>query len=61
MKRVKAQWAAGSFLDRFDRAATVLGYTNIPLAWGIAGVEWESPDDMDQFIQSLITTRPGVE
>lgn len=61
MRRVQAEWSPGSFLDNFNRAATVLGYANLPLAWGVAGVDWDSPDDMDIFLQSLVTSRPGVE
>ena len=61
MKRVKTEWRPGSFLDKFDRAATVLGYANLPVAWGVANVDWKSPDDMDNFLQAITTSRPGVE
>jgi hypothetical protein len=61
MMRVKTEWKPNSFLDKFNRAATVLGYSNLPLAWGVANVDWKSPNDMDDFLQSITTSRPGIE
>jgi hypothetical protein len=61
MMRVKTEWKPGSFLDKFNRAATVLGYSNLPLAWGVANVNWQSQNDMENFLQSITTTTPGTE
>lgn len=57
MKR-KPEWVEGSFLDNFNEAATRLGYQYLPLAWGLASVNWESTKDRNEFLDSLI--RPEI-
>jgi hypothetical protein len=50
----KPEWVEGSFLDNFNQAATMLGYQYIPLAWGLASVNWESTKDRDSFLENLV-------
>lgn len=50
----KATWVAGSFLDNFDAAALRLGYDSLPVAWGLAMVNWPSNEDRDAFLDALI-------
>jgi hypothetical protein len=54
----KPEWLEGSFVDNFNQAATVLGYQYLPLAWGLASVNWESTKDRDDFLYSLV--RPEI-
>lgn len=61
MRQVRTEWKPGSFLDKFNRAAMMLGYANLPIAWGVASVPWESMNEMDTFLEALVSSRPGVE
>jgi hypothetical protein len=46
-------WQDGSFLDNFAAAADALGHENLGAAWGLAGIQWESRDDREQFLNAL--------
>lgn len=50
-KRVK--WQEGSFLDNLDKISLKLGYGNLPIAWGLAHVDWRSTQERDAFIDAL--------
>lgn len=54
MKKTPVTWADGSQLDYFNTAANVIGYSNLPLAWGLSLVNWNSKDDLVQFVESLV-------
>lgn len=54
MKKPKVQWAEGSQLDYFNTAANVIGYSNLPLAWGLSLVDWQSKNDLVQFVETLV-------
>lgn len=56
----KIGWREGSFLDYFNEASAKLGYDNIPVAWGIAQVNWKSKEDFSSFINSLIAQEGGL-
>jgi hypothetical protein len=49
-------WVPGSFLDNLDAAALRLGYQHLPIAWGLAKVDWPSTSERDAFLDAL--TRP---
>lgn len=46
-------WVTGSFLDNFDKAVIKLGYSQIPLAYGLARVPWRSIEQRDNFLDAL--------
>jgi hypothetical protein len=54
MKKPNVQWLENSQLDYFNTAANVLGYSNIPLAWGLSLVSWKSKDDLNTFLDHLV-------
>jgi hypothetical protein len=49
----KPEWVRGSFLDNLDAAALRLGYQYLPIAWGLASVNWPSPKQRDDFLDLL--------
>lgn len=49
----KPQWTPGSFVDNLNSAALRLGYQYLPLAWGLASVNWPSTKDRDDFLDLL--------
>lgn len=53
-------WREGSFLDYFNAASTKLGYDNIPVAWGIAQVNWKSKEEFSSFVDSLVNPEGGL-
>lgn len=53
------QWSEGSFLDNLDKAAIAVGYSNLPIAWGLASVQWKSTRERDEFLDAL--TRIGQQ
>lgn len=55
----KIEWRETSFLNYFNDAATKLGYDNIPVAWGIAQVNWKSKEDYLAFVDSLVRSEVG--
>lgn len=55
------QWKPLTFLDNFNAAATKMGYTNLPIAWGLANVRWNSVEERDGFIDSLTKAKLGSE
>jgi hypothetical protein len=61
MRQVRTKWTPGSFLDKFNRASMILGYSNLPIAWGIASVPWDTMNDMDKFLGSLVSTKASAE
>ena len=57
----KPRWVEGSFLDNFNQAATKLGYKYLPIAWGLASVNWPSTKDRDEFLDALVRPEIGNE
>jgi hypothetical protein len=51
--RKQPEWVRGSFLDNLDAAALRLGYQYLPLAWGLASVNWPSTQERDDFLDLL--------
>ena len=47
------KWQEGSFLDNFSVAASALGHEQADVAWGLAGIPWQSKDDRDSFLNAL--------
>lgn len=60
MKVSKPKWQELSFLDNLNTAAMYLGYANLPLAWGLAKVNWNNTQERDEFFQALVRL-PGGE
>lgn len=60
MKVSRPQWQELSFLDNLNSAATYLGYANLPLAWGLAKVNWRTKEERDGFFSALVDL-PGGE
>jgi hypothetical protein len=54
MAKNPPEWRPDSFLDYFNEAATRLGYENLPIAWGIAGTNWKSKEELTFFLDSLV-------
>jgi hypothetical protein len=54
MAKNSPEWRSDSFLDYFNEAATRLGYENLPIAWGIAGTNWKSKEELTFFLDSLV-------
>lgn len=57
----KPQWKPLTFLDNFNAAATKMGYTNLPMAWGLANVRWNSVEERDSFIDALTKVKLDVQ
>lgn len=51
------KWRAGSFFDNFNAAADAVGFDNVDVAWGLARVNWPSPEARDEFLAAL-TAKP---
>ena len=51
--RKQPEWVRGSFLDNLNTAALRLGYQYLPLAWGLASVNWPSVEKRDDFLDLL--------
>lgn len=60
MKKPVMAWQELSFLDNLDAGARVLGYNNLPLAWGLAKVQWRSIEERDGFLNELTRTEGGL-
>lgn len=60
MKVSKPKWQELSFLDNLDSAAMYLGYANLPLAWGLAKVNWRTKEERNDFFATLVRI-PGGE
>lgn len=54
-----AQWKPGSVLDNFHAAALVVGFDNLPLAWGLAKVQWQSIEARDEALRALTGLNEG--
>jgi hypothetical protein len=52
------QWMENTFFDHLDRFSNSLGYDNFGIAFSLAMVPWESPDDRDTFIRSITGVDP---
>jgi len=61
MRGKKPQWKSLTFLDNFNAAATKMGYTNLPMAWGLASVRWKTVEDREAFLDALINVKMGSE
>jgi len=57
----RPQWQPLTFLDNFNAAATKMGYSNLPMAWGLASVRWNSVEDRDSFLDALTRVKLGIE
>lgn len=44
----------GSFYDNVDAAARVLGVSEPGIVWALAQVSWDSIQDRDNFLNSLV-------
>jgi hypothetical protein len=53
------KWKTGGFLDNFDAAAKHLGYDHIPLAFGLAKVDWPDPTVRDEFLRAITRITEG--
>jgi hypothetical protein len=60
LKVSRPKWQELSFLDNLNSAALYLGYANLPLAWGLAKVNWRSVDEREDFLKTLVDI-PGGE
>jgi hypothetical protein len=49
----KIKWQEGSFLDNLDKISLKLGYGNLPIAWGLSHVNWQSTGERDAFIDAI--------
>lgn len=50
---MEAQWRAGSYLDNFNTGVQYLGFDHIPLALGLAKVNWPDTDTRDAFLRAI--------
>ena len=57
MKKPQVQWLEGSQLDYFNTAANKVGYDNLPLAWGLSLVSWQSKDQLNEFLDAFVYKR----
>lgn len=51
------KWEPGSFLDNFNAAVEHLGYDHIPVAYGLARVNWPDITTRDLFYKMLTLKR----
>lgn len=47
------KWKPGGVLDNFHAAAMYVGFDHLPLAWGLARVDWPDTDTRDAFLKAL--------
>lgn len=50
-----------SFTDRLDAAVSALGVELAPLAFDLARIPWEEPNDFENFINLLTNNKAGAE
>lgn len=55
------RWVPGSFVDNLNAAAIKVGYRNLPLAFGLARVPWQSTKDRDAFLDAITNIEAEVE
>lgn len=60
MPKGKVRWETGGVLDNFHAAANALGYEHLPLAWGLAKVNWPSIEDRDAALRALVGMNEGA-
>jgi hypothetical protein len=53
------RWQKGSVLDNFHAAAMVLGFDHLPVAYGLARVDWPDTDTRDAFLKALTNIGNG--
>jgi hypothetical protein len=56
-----AGWQKGSVLDNFHQAALVLGFDNLPIAWGLAKVNFPSVEERDKVLRALTGLNEGKQ
>lgn len=56
MSEHKNPWITNGFYSNFNIAVNRLGYENAPIAFGLAMSDWESENDLVDFL-SAITKR----
>jgi hypothetical protein len=59
MNKPNVQWLENTQLDYFNTAANILGYRNLPLAWGLSLVSWKSKDDLNSFLNAFAYGQSG--
>jgi hypothetical protein len=59
MAEKTVKWLRGGFLDNFDAAAKHLGYEHIPLAYGLARVNWPNTQTRDEVLRALTRLSDG--
>lgn len=52
-------WAKGSLFDNINAAAEAVGIDNPGIVFGLAQVNWPSPDDRDAFLKALTMRQKG--
>jgi hypothetical protein len=55
---VGVSWAKGTIYDNIDVIANSLGYENASIVMQLAMVPWDSPEERDAFIASVIDSAP---
>lgn len=53
------RWQPGGFLDNFNTAALHLGYDHLPLAYGLARVNWKDTQTRDSVLRALTRITEG--
>ena len=46
-------WKSNGFLSNFNISVNRLGYQHAPIAYGLAMSDWESEDDLVNFLYSM--------
>lgn len=46
-----------SFIENIAAGVDALGLTHAPTIWGLAKVDWESPEDRDTFLRVIAKDR----
>jgi hypothetical protein len=52
---VSSVFQPGSFYDNLDKAVQVLGVSQPGVVWALAQVSWDSIQDRDNFLDTLVS------
>jgi hypothetical protein len=55
----KQPWQEGTFYDNLAAASDALGFENIGIAWGLAGIHYQSTADREQLLHALTRVPPN--
>jgi hypothetical protein len=55
---VGVSWVKGSIYDNIDVLSNSLGYENASIVMQLAMVPWDSPEERDAFVASIIENSP---